>query len=202
MTSVTEQAPGGGRERTLRADARRNQARILEVAEEVFAEEGTGAPVDEIARRAKVGVGTLYRHFPTKEALLEAIVVERFRRVLDHARALADADDPDAAFFTLLAQMVDVGVRKRDFADALTRAGIDVSANHRELFEAMLAAGQTLLRRAQDAGAVRREVAMADVICLVSGTCLASSQPAGAHPELTSSPERLLAIISAGLRPV
>ena len=69
------------RARTLRADAERNRARVLKVAEEVFASEGLAVPIDEIARRAGLGVGTLYRHFPTKETLFEAIVVGRMQEI-------------------------------------------------------------------------------------------------------------------------
>src|SRR5665213_791075 len=73
-------------DRPLRADALRNRARILNAAEEVFALEGVGAPIDVVAERAQVGVGTLYRHFPTKEALFEAIVLERLQALLATAR--------------------------------------------------------------------------------------------------------------------
>ncbi len=201
MTSVTHEDATATTPRPPRADARRNRARILEVAEEVFAEGGPSAPVDDIARRAGVGVGTLYRHFPTKEALLEAIVVERFARLLDYARGLTGAADAGAAFFDFLAQMIQVGLAKRDFADALASAGIDVSSDHRDLFEDMLRVGETLLARAQEVGAVRREVAIADIVCLISGTCMATNQAMASAPELISSPDRLFAIISAGLRP-
>ncbi|HWL86935.1 MAG TPA: helix-turn-helix domain-containing protein, partial [Polyangiaceae bacterium] len=101
--------------RPLRADALRNRQRVLEVAQAVFATEGLAVPIDEIARRAGLGVGTLYRHFPTKEALFEAIVVSRVQHSIDDARALADAADPGAAFFDFLVRVVDEGVKKRDF---------------------------------------------------------------------------------------
>ena len=83
--------PSGGEERLLRADALRNRARILEAAEVVFAAEGIEAPVDTIAEKAGVGVGTLYRHFPTKEKLCEAILLDRLMDLTADARALADA---------------------------------------------------------------------------------------------------------------
>ena len=72
--------------RPLRADAARNRARVLEVAYETFAAEGLSVPIDEIARRAGVGAGTVYRHFPTKEDLFRAVVESRLRRVIDPAR--------------------------------------------------------------------------------------------------------------------
>ena len=74
--------------RPLRADARRNRAKVLEAAEEVFASEGLAVPIDEVARRAGVGVGTVYRHFPTKEALFEAIVVARLEALVERAEEL------------------------------------------------------------------------------------------------------------------
>ncbi|HEX4865705.1 MAG TPA: helix-turn-helix domain-containing protein, partial [Acidimicrobiales bacterium] len=83
----------------LRADARRNRELILAAADKAFAEEGLGVPVDEIARRAGVGAGTLYRHFPTKEALFEAVLVAHLDGITERARALAEREDPDEALF-------------------------------------------------------------------------------------------------------
>ena len=188
--------------RARRADAVRNRARIREVAEEVFAEQGVGAPVDEIARRAGVGVGTLYRHYPTKEQLIEAILMERFEQMLAHAREFTQAPDPTEAFFDFLERMVQLGVAKQDFADTLGRAGIDISASHGDQFEEMLGVAGELLARAQAAGGVRPDVTTGDLVCLMSGACSASSSsPGPGNPMLASSPEQLLRIISAGLRP-
>jgi AcrR family transcriptional regulator len=188
--------------RARRADALRNRARIREVAEEVFAEQGVGAPVDEIARRAGVGVGTLYRHYPTKEQLVEAIIVERFEQMLAHARELTQAADPTEAFFEFLERMVQLGVAKQDFADTLARAGIDVSAGHAEHFEEMMGVAGELLARAQAAGGVRPDVTVSDLCYLMSGACSAGCPSAGPGGSmLASSPDHLLRIISAGLRP-
>ena len=85
-------------DRPLRADARRNRARVLDVAREVFAAEGLTVPIDEIARRAGLGIGTVYRHFPTKEALFEAIVLDRIERLTALAESAPGAD-PGEAFF-------------------------------------------------------------------------------------------------------
>ena len=82
--------------RPMRADAVKNRARILEAAEEIFATEGVSVPIDAVAERAGLGVGTLYRHFPTKEALFEAIVVERLERLLETIRTQRAAPDPGA----------------------------------------------------------------------------------------------------------
>src|SRR5215467_9547609 len=92
--------------RKLRADAARNRTRVLEVAYDTFAAEGLSVPIDEIARRAGVGAGTVYRHFPTKDSLFQAIVLTRHERMTAQARQLASARDPGAAFLDFLAALV------------------------------------------------------------------------------------------------
>src|ERR1700739_2192398 len=92
--------------RPLRADAARNRARVLEVAYETFAAEGLSVPIDEIARRAGVGAGTVYRHFPTKADLFRAVVEDRIRRIVEEGRALLAAGDPGEALFKFLRSMV------------------------------------------------------------------------------------------------
>lgn len=182
--------------RPLRADARRNRQRVLEVAEAVFAGEGLDVPIDEIARRAGLGVGTLYRHFPTKEALFSAIVIGRVERATRHAVALA-AGEPGAAFFDLLAFLVAEGAAKKDFVAALAGAGIDVArsvALPRREFRGALA---KLLARAQAAGAVRGDVTVEEVLALVVGLFAAIDR----HPAGPRARDRLLALVGDGLRP-
>ncbi len=86
--------------RPLRADAARNRARVLDVAYETFAAEGLSVPIDEIARRAQVGAGTVYRHFPTKENLFQAVIEDRLRRLIDDGYALLKSDGPGEAMFS------------------------------------------------------------------------------------------------------
>ena len=93
-------------DRPLRADAARNRARVLEVAYDTFAAEGLSVPIDEIARRAGVGAGTVYRHFPTKDDLFRAVVEDRIRRIVDEGSRPAAATDPGTALFTFLRSMV------------------------------------------------------------------------------------------------
>src|SRR6188472_2287979 len=81
-------------ERPVRADAARNRARVLEIAYETFAAEGLSVPIDEVARRAGVGAGTVYRHFPTKEALFQAVFEDRVRHIVDDGRALVASEGP------------------------------------------------------------------------------------------------------------
>ena len=114
-------------DRPLRADAARNRARVLEVAYDTFAEEGLSVPIDEIARRAGVGAGTVYRHFPTKEDLFRAVVEDRIQRIVNEGRAVADGVKPGEALFVFLRSIVlQWGATDRGLADALAGLGIDV----------------------------------------------------------------------------
>lgn len=176
--------------RPLRADAQRNRERVLRTAAEVFAAEGLSVPVHEIARRAGVGTGTVSRHFPTKESLYAAVLLDRMRELTDYADGLAAANDPGTAFFTLLTRLVHEGVTHRGLAEALTGAEFDIEA-------AAIAAGANvsgrlhrLLSDAQRSGAVRPDITVADLKALMDG-CLAYKGP---------DPERVIAVICAGMR--
>ena len=183
------------RPRPLRADAERNRQRVLEVAQQVFAAEGLAVPIDEIARRAGLGVGTLYRHFPTKEALFEAIVIGRIEALVEHARVGSRAPDPGEAFFGFLSRMVDEGAAKKDFLAALASTGVDMekiaAAKQR-----MKRAVNVLVERAQEAGALRSDVSAGDVLTLVMGAVGAADRH-GAGP---AERRRLLRVIFDGLR--
>jgi AcrR family transcriptional regulator len=110
----------------MRADAVRNKKLIVQAAREVFAAAGLAAPIDEIAQRAGVGVGTLYRHFPTKEALFEAIVIEQVEELVEEARRLIRGGDPKTAFFDLLSRLLRHGHGHKDLMDALARQSFDL----------------------------------------------------------------------------
>ena len=101
--------------RPLRADARRNRERVLDAARTAFAADGLSVSLDEIARRAGVGPGTLYRHFPTKEALIEAVVQDRLCRLAAEGAALRDSRDPGAAFFEFIERRADEGFGEGNF---------------------------------------------------------------------------------------
>jgi AcrR family transcriptional regulator len=148
-------------ERPLRADAARNREKVLRAARDAFAESGYGVPLDEIAARAQVGPGTVYRHFPTKEALFEAVVTARLQDLVTDARARADASDPGGAFFGFLARIAAEFAAKRDLPDAISIAG--------SLREDLNDALDVLLRRAQQAEAVRADVQTPDLIALLKG---------------------------------
>jgi AcrR family transcriptional regulator len=186
--------PGRGT-RVPRADSLRNLAKILQAAEEVFAAEGLAVPIDEVARRAGVGVGTVYRHFPTKEALFEAIVVSRLEGLIERAQELSTAGDPCASLFAFVSDLVTLAVEKRDIHDELARAGISSEELGAPIKERLTARVEVLLQRAQAAGAVRQDVNIVDLTTLLMGTCMAAGQQG--QPECTA---RLVAVICDGLR--
>nr|WP_268255928.1 TetR/AcrR family transcriptional regulator [Streptomyces mashuensis] len=176
----------------LRADARRNRQLVLQAARSAFEEQGLSVPLGEIARRAGVGTGTVYRHFPSKEALFRATVVDRVRLFTDSARELAQADDPGPVFFRYLAAVVRLSVRNKGLCDAL-EGSFEPSPGVEADFRDALG---VLLRRAQQAGAVRRDVGMDDVMALLLG-CLSMEQRRG--PGLP--PGRMTALACDSLRP-
>jgi AcrR family transcriptional regulator len=182
--------------RPLRADAQRNRIRVLEAAEAVFAAEGVSVPVDVIAEKAGVGVGTLYRHFPTKEKLFEAILIGRMTGIATEARSRLEWDDPADAFFGFLQHLVEESVLKRDLIMALAGSGVEFEVVAADAKEDLHGAVSDLLTMAQHAGVVRPDVTSDVVLSLVGGTCMAANQP---HP--MTSPLDMLAIVCDGLRP-
>jgi AcrR family transcriptional regulator len=154
-----------------RADARRNRERIVKAARRCFARDGLDAPMEEIARTAGVGVGTVYRHFPTKDELVEALASERFERLRELAlEALAD-DDAWRAFDTFIRKAAKIQTEDRALSEVLvsrpqtmTRAGTRVG---------MLELTDQVLKRAQKAGVVRKDADARDIpmiMCALAGT--------------------------------
>src|SRR5580704_13401032 len=129
--------------RPLRADAARNREKVLRAARDAFAASGYSVPLDEIAARAGVGPGTVYRHFPSKEELFEAVVTARVRDLVDDARARSGDADAGRAFFGFLARFRQEAAAKRDLPEAIAITG--------SLQEDLHAALDVLLRRAQQA---------------------------------------------------
>ena len=193
-TNAGERCEGGTR--PLRVDAQRNRARLLEAAESVFASEGISVPVDLIAEKAGVGVGTVYRHFPTKEKLFEAILVGRINDIAADARARIGSEDPGAAFFGFLEHLVEETALKRDLIQALMGAGVEIEAEISEFKRNLEGAVGELLESAQRYGAVRADVTSAVVLSLVGATCMAAD-----HPSMAATSREFLAIICDGLRP-
>lgn len=178
-------------DRPLRADARRNRAAIVEAARAVFARHGRDAQMDDVARRAKVGVGTLYRHFPTKDALLVALIEDKFARIAEVARESLLIEDPWEGLESLMRRGAEMHAEDR----ALTQA----IADHPERIGAAAhAAGvpmlfDELIRRGQAAGVVRADARWEDVPMLFCALGSIEGPP-------RASWQRMLALLLDGLR--
>lgn len=184
--------------RPLRADARRNRERLVQVADELFATEGLSVSLDEIARHAGVGPGTVHRHFPAKDALFAAVVVGRVERLAEHARSLADADDPGGALLGLFTRMLTEGVASNTLKAALAGTDFDLRTAAPEASDALRDAVATLLARAQQAGQIRADVTADDAMALVAGA-FATLRHAQAEED-TDRAARLTAVWFDGLR--
>jgi AcrR family transcriptional regulator len=166
--SATEPATQPLLTRPKRADARRNYEKVLAAAREAFAEDGESTALEEIARRAGVGIGTLYRHFPTRQALLEALYVDEVEDICRSAAELDDADPWEALsswFERFIGYIATKQALANELLNYLDRDAPLFKASRTSLFEA----GEPLLRRAQEAGVVRADVGIAEVIQMVMG---------------------------------
>jgi len=195
-------------ERPLRADAQRNRDRLLEVAVRAFSQDGPDVTLDAIAKSAGVGIGTLYRHFPSREALVEAAYRSELARLCDAAADLLDALPADEAMRTWMDRFVDYMTTKRGMADAL-RAVIASGGNPYEQSRSRLTAAVTMLLAAgAAAGTIRRDVEPGDVFASLGGISLTSGGSGGSLPQASTSGEpaqrdqarRLLDLLMDGLR--
>jgi AcrR family transcriptional regulator len=180
----------------MRADAVKNRRRILEAAEEVFAAQGVSVPIDAVADKAGVGVGTVYRHFPTKEALFQAIVLMRMDELIAAARAAADATEPGEALFEYLQRFADTAAMKHDLFDALASAGIDLKIRCAESVEELEAGVGHLVERAVASGDIRDDISAKEVMGLVMGICMATDRSGLA----SGSRQQLVSVVCDGLR--
>jgi AcrR family transcriptional regulator len=178
--------------RPQRADARRNYEKLLAVARDAFAE-NSSVTLEEIARRAEVGIGTLYRHFPNRPALLEGIYVEQVEELCRSARELAEILPPWDALVDWLHRYVGYVGTKRALAEQLTAAVGAPTEVFGQCRQALFADGEPLLKRAQEAGAVRTDATFEDVLRMVSGITMATFTDQGQM-------ERVLDIALDGLR--
>ena len=183
--------------RPMRADAVKNRQRILDAAEAIFATEGLSVPIDTVAERAGVGVGTLYRHFPTKEALFQAIVTARLEYLLNAARARAGSPEPGDALFSFLSEFAQQASAKHDLFDALSSAGIDIKSSCAEMVEEMKRSIDVLVQRAVAAKRVRADVTTDEMIGLVVGVCQGGGH--AGYDDVTV--QRMVQIVCDGLRP-
>jgi AcrR family transcriptional regulator len=190
MTDATTQ-PSALISRPKRADARRNYDKLVAAAREAFAEHGSAASLEDVARRAGVGIGTLYRHFPTRPALLEAVYVEEVEAMARSAADLSDLE-PWEALSTWLRQFVRYAATKRALVEELLAADPD-SQVLGSCRTAIRGAGDQLLGRAQEAGVVRPDIAFLDIARMIGGIAVIP----GADAEEI---ERILEIALDGLR--
>jgi AcrR family transcriptional regulator len=172
-------------DRRPRADAERNRTRVLAAAMELFRERGLEVGVAEIAQRAGVGRGTLFRNFPTKDDLIAAIVVERMTEAAENGRALLDAGDAGEALFEFLGELAGAQRLDRALVDAVADTWLangDIRAAHAEVVGVL----DVLLTRAQAAGAVRGDVGAIDLMFMLKGVCEVASALAHVDDEIVA----------------
>ena len=178
-----------------RADARRNREKIVAGARAVFAEHGLDAQMDEIARRAEVGVGTLYRHFPTKEALVAGLVEARMARMAAEGREIvAEPGEPYADFAAFIRRCAAQHVEDRGLSEVTSTQPPETFRRAAE-DSGLVAVGSTLLERAREAGAIRADAAVEDigiVMCGLGAVLKSWGPPAG---------ERYVELLLDGMRP-
>jgi AcrR family transcriptional regulator len=164
-SAVVEEEP-----RRLRADAERNRLSLIAAATEMFCEHGLDIGVGEIAQRAGVGRGTLFRNFPSKEHLVAAVVVQRLSESVARARLALDSPDPGQALFDLIDQSIGLAATDRALWDAIgdtLLANDEIRAGHGEMMGVL----DQLVTRAQTAGALRTDIGAVDVLMMIKGVC-------------------------------
>lgn len=186
--------PHAGRAR--RADAQRNYGQLVEQARIAFAEFGVDASLDEIARRSRVASGTLYRHFPTRLDLIEAVLAEQVAELVALGRALLTVEDEFDALSTWLRAALAHGLTYRGLSATVMNSASDpgndlVSTWHAEMFEV----GTALLARAQQSGVIVADATAADVLKLVGAIAWAAQDT----PDSSAQADRLLALLMNGL---
>ncbi|WP_431921406.1 TetR/AcrR family transcriptional regulator [Amycolatopsis tucumanensis] len=179
--------------RPMRADARRNYERILVTAREAFREHGPDAPLDDIARRASVGAGTLYRHFPTRETLIEAVYRDDIETLSSAAHRLLEEHEPGEALELWMREQVAFVLHKRGLAATL-KAAMDRDSETFAACKTLINdAATVLLSRAQESGAIRDDVRPRDLLLLGHGVGVAAEGS-------DETAERLLTVLLDGLR--
>ncbi|WP_327422282.1 TetR/AcrR family transcriptional regulator [Streptomyces sp. NBC_01527] len=192
MAMSTAQTPG----RPMRADARRNYDRLLGEARAAFAEHGTDASLEDIARRSGVGIGTLYRHFPNRHALMSAVFQEALGTLLTRSHELAAADNPCSGLVEWLGAIITHAGEYRGLAQALMSTSRDETSALSDCNVPLREAGARLLARAQASGTVRADVSIGDLMQLTNAIALAAEQA----PEDPALAGRLLTLTLQGLK--
>ncbi|MEV6340317.1 helix-turn-helix domain-containing protein [Nocardia vinacea] len=175
-------APSTGR--PMRADARRNYERIVTSAQEAFAEQGPDAPLEEIARRAGVGIGTLYRHFPSREVLIEAVYRSSIEQLSARAHSLLETHSGTEALEIWLREQVQWVMDNRSLATTL-KAGMDKGSPTFTLCRTLITdAASALLQAAQDSGDIRRDIEPRDLLRFGHGIGIACETVPEAAPRM------------------
>lgn len=180
----------------MRADARRNYERLLAEARRAFGQSGIDASLEEIARRAEVGIGTLYRHFPTREALLEALLRERFDAQARAAERLLEHASPIEALKAWAVRMAEASTVYRGLVEALADALADESSQLYQSCHGMRESAGRLVERAHRAGELPEDVTVLEVLLLVNAAAWSSERAPGGEPSL----ERVVDLVFLGLR--
>jgi AcrR family transcriptional regulator len=180
-------------DKPLRADARRNREKVMAAARAAFAEHGSDAQMDDVARRAEVGVGTVYRHFPTKEALFVALLEDTFARIAERARGTLEQEDAWAAFTALMWDAGESLAGDRALAEAMQA---DLTLEPCPGQKGLSAITEQLIDRAKAAGAMREDALLEDVPMVMCGVGSATFRK---HP-CPDAWRRHLAIVLDGLR--
>jgi len=190
MTTLSTPSPPGA---PKRADARRNRERLLAAATSAFAEQGADAPLEDIARQAGVGIGTLYRHFPTRLALQEGVFRNQVETVCARGRELAEAPSPGEAFAAWLRVLAGFLATKRGLSHALISTLGKDSEVISSCGQAMRTTVEQLLNRAQQARAVREDLTAMEVMRLMHGIGVAVEHTPG-------EADRMISLILDGMR--
>jgi AcrR family transcriptional regulator len=179
--------------RRQRADARRNRDAVLAAAHAAFAEHGPEASLDDVARRAGVGIGTVYRNFPTRQALLEAVMGDRLEGLRRQGEELLRSSSPGAALTEFLRAQLEHSGDCRGLAASVMISALDRGEGEPTYCEALQQTGAALLARAQDAGEIRRDTDIDDLVRMVNAIGMATEE----SPERA---DRLFALMMDGLR--
>jgi AcrR family transcriptional regulator len=196
MTSAAQtDVVTGENARTLRADARRNREAVLAAAKKLFADQGLEAQMPDVAKAAKVGVGTVYRHFPTKDDLIAALVAERFERLAQKAREVLEADDPWEGFADFIRFSAQIQADDRGLCDVMgSRSDLMVAAAEAA---GLAELSDELVKRVQDSGGLRADLAWQDIPMIACGLGRITQPTMG---PATGRWPRLVEIILDGLR--
>lgn len=186
-------------EKTLRADAKENREQILQTAYKIFAEKGLSVPISEIAREAGVGIGTVYRHFETKEELFHAVNISYKQKLTEEATALINHTNPGEAFFDFLFHIMEVCLTNRAVRDAFRIGTFRVRTATSGVLLNFQSACANLLTRAQQANAVRQDIDIMDLFSLMSGLLMVIDDEAE-DASNRSRFNQLLSVVCDGLR--